>query len=76
MNCLSAPAEVSPWTKFCELDVPTAVRQEGAPSFGIFERIEVRSSVSDPVLICLVDSDSDYGSRILNRIVLNEFCPT
>ncbi|XP_023330838.1 glutathione S-transferase C-terminal domain-containing protein isoform X2 [Eurytemora carolleeae] len=25
MNCLSAPAEVSTWTKFCELEVPTSI---------------------------------------------------
>ena len=27
-NCLSAPAEVSTWTKFCEIDLPRAVELE------------------------------------------------
>lgn len=27
-NCLSAPAEVSTWTKFCEIDLPQAIEQE------------------------------------------------
>lgn len=27
-NCLSAPAEVSTWTKFCEIDLPRAIERE------------------------------------------------
>jgi len=27
-NCLSAPAEVSTWTKFCEIDIPQAIERE------------------------------------------------
>lgn len=26
-NCLSAPAEVSTWTKFCEIDLPRATQE-------------------------------------------------
>ena len=30
-NCLSAPAEVSSWTRFCEIDLPETTSQVLAP---------------------------------------------
>ena len=33
-GCLSAPAEVSLWTKFCELGLPSAINQIGRMEMG------------------------------------------